>query len=112
MSQESCPRCWGPLVVRNVSPCFVCGAWDPDPRGGTRFSRYRLPSGNEIVLCTMCYLEDFCSDQSEVPAMLGVREVDLVMADDVDRHPGEVDKVCEKCGFRLALLKIAGERGR
>ena len=106
MGQDACPRCWEPLVVRDVSPCFDCGAWEANPREDTRFTRYRLPSGDELVLCTSCYYEGICSGQSQVPELLGVTELDLVPVGEVKMRPGAVDKYCERCRLRLALLKL------
>ena len=107
MTQAACPRCFGPLVETRVSPCFVCGAWSPEPREGASFTRYRLPSGRILDICVMCHLMEFCSGPSDIATMLGVAEHDLDLVGGVEHYEHDKDKYCERCRCRLALLKLA-----
>jgi len=62
MRPSQCPRCYAPLEVRDVTPCFICGGWaesvkhlQPD----AEFTEFRLPGDQLIVLCRDCELEEF-----------------------------------------------------
>ena len=62
MPLPQCPICYGPLEVRDVTPCSICGGWPEaverfDP--AAEFREYRLPSGQDIALCRACQLEEF-----------------------------------------------------
>lgn len=112
MGRSQCPICYSPLEVRDVTPCFICGGWPEivarfDPAIG--FTEARLPSGQSLVLCRGCRLEDFM-----VPGGWGYRLVPdeklpvnaLRWVRDVEEPRLGCDKFCTTCNLRLAFAEV------
>jgi hypothetical protein len=113
VSQTQCPVCFAPLEVRDVTPCFICGGWQPmterlDPQA--KFRAWRLPSGETLVLCHGCELEDFMV-KGGWGYRLGLRAKPLPLNDlqflkVISMHASVKDKYCPQCKLPLAFLKI------
>jgi hypothetical protein len=115
MSHVQCPVCFAPLEVREVAPCFICGGWPEmvtqfDPR--VSFREWRMPSGEVLVLCQACELEEFM-----VPGWgnkLGLTTYpfpinELQPVPSVESPTIGKDKFCPQCNLRLAFLKIVAK---
>jgi hypothetical protein len=112
MNDAQCPVCYGPLEVREVTPCFICGGWPAsvarfDPN--SEFVEFRLPDGRLLTLCAGCRLEEFMvsggwgyrlipGETLPVSALARVRDI---------KSPSlELDKYCKACNLRLAFAKV------
>lgn len=115
MGRLQCPICYSPLEVREVTPCFVCGGWPEvvarfDPTDS--FTEYLLPSGQRLVLCRACQLEDFM-----VPGGWGARLVPgerlptngLRWVQAVQEPQRGRDKFCPVCNVRLAFAEVLAD---
>jgi hypothetical protein len=115
MRNAQCPVCYTPLEVRAVTPCFYCGAWPEQValfKPTDEFREWRLPSGQRIVLCRPCELEEFLvpggwgyrlnlGTRWPLNALEYVRQVQ-------DPQLGQ-DKFCPTCNMRLAFLAITSQ---
>lgn len=110
MSQANCPVCCEDLETKEVTPCFVCGAWESVDAAMAKkrvFSEYLLDDGRKIVLCQLCYLEDICSDQGDTKTLLGINDDrDVRFQRSIDLNAKAKDKYCNTCKKRLALLEL------
>ena len=118
MPSSQCPICYGPLEVGDVTPCSICGGWSEaverfDP--AAEFREYRLPSGQAIVLCGACQLEEFMvpggwGSRLNLPkAALALDNLQLVRR--VEQPALARDKFCPNCNLRLAFLKVLAAAG-
>lgn len=61
MQEPRCPICSAVLGVREVAPCFMCGAlpteFDHLREEQHTYAVYRIPTGTEMVLCEICFLD-------------------------------------------------------
>jgi hypothetical protein len=120
VSWRQCPVCFGPLEVRTVTPCDICGDWRVKPEEelleGASFAQCRLPDGQILTLCSGCLLEDFT-----VPGGLGNRlnlppapqhalHTHLTLVRTIEHPELGKDKFCPACNLRLAFLKIIASR--
>lgn len=115
MGVSHCPCCDTPLEIRDVTPCDICGGW---PESVARFepvaeyTEHRLPSGQTVVLCRACELDEFM-----VPGGWGywlgldkglpinaLQRVRSVESPRIGR-----DKFCPTCNLRLAFAKIVAD---
>jgi hypothetical protein len=118
MKHSNCPKCYSNLEVRDVGPCYVCGGWDGvadkfDP--DYEHNEYELDSGETIILCKGCWLEEMLALQGELVSDLklplnrgcasGYR-----IARSVSQPQVTKDKYCPSCNKRLALLKVMVHR--
>ncbi len=110
MSETNCPICYTPLELRDVAPCWDCGA-DPAELGHLAEGRHKyaefLVFNTAIVLCDFCqvdfgsYAPDFFGQSHRVRYGKGV----TFLRDVLDPHPTK-DKYCPNCGRRLAFLRF------
>jgi hypothetical protein len=113
MRESQCPVCYTPLEVRTVTPCYICGGW---PEMLARFDAsaelcaWRLPSGESLILCRQCQLEEFL-----VPGGWGYRiglpasrfPLNALQLVRTQLSPAlGKDKFCPKCNLRLAFLEV------
>jgi hypothetical protein len=98
-----------------VTPCFVCGGWPEsverfDPAAG--FVESVLPSGQTLVLCQGCRLEEFMApagwgyqlapgEKRPINALRWVRDIE---GPQLGR-----DKFCPVCNVRLAFAEVIAE---
>ena len=111
MSQTQCPICFTPLEIREVTPCFLCGGWQPTT--DREFNEWRLASGESIVLCKLCELEDFMSPRGW-GWRLGLRATPhplnaLEFVRTLSTNAQVKDKYCPQCNLRLAFLRIMAD---
>lgn len=117
MLNVQCPLCFMPLEPRDVTPCFICGGW-PNVvmsfREGQEFARWRLPQGEELILCRPCELEEFM-----VPGGWGWRLQmstqplplhHLQFVRKVEKPQLGKDRFCPTCNLRWAFLQIVDKR--
>ena len=102
---KNCPNCYSELTSRNVTPCFICGGWHLDSKNH-EYAEYALDDDRKITLCTICYLEEFLSDQGNNKEFINARNDELRFQKDIIDNHKEHDKYCEACNKRLALLKL------
>ena len=117
MGPAQCPKCYTPLEIRDVTPCFICGGW-PEVvdrfDAAAEFTEFRLPDAALLVLCRGCELEEFMvpggwgyrllpNEKLPVNALQRVR---LMPAPQLGR-----DKFCPSCNLRLAFLTIITQPG-
>ena len=92
MGPVQCPRCYTPLEVRNVTPCFICGGW-PEVVGrfdaAAKYTEFRLPDWGYRL------------PPNETLPVNALQRVRLVAAPQLGR-----DKFCPTCNLRLAFLTI------
>lgn len=120
MSSSLCPKCYSEMEVRETTPCFVCGCWHEGENlheilDRDSFSIYGLPDNTEIVLCTMCYLEDVISNLGDILDELNIRKEEAeekLRFFDFAEYRISKDKYCTECRKRLALLKVISEHGK
>ena len=101
------------LEARDVTPCGICGGWPEIVAKfvpSAEFREWRLPTGQVLVLCKACELEEFM-----VPGGRGfqlglgcgrlpinaLKFVRAISAPVIAR-----DKFCTQCNLRLGLLEI------
>jgi hypothetical protein len=116
MNALPCPICYSPLEVRDVTLCTICGGWPTtielfDP--AEVYHEYRLPTGQTIVLCERCQLEEFMTlggwghrlglGKSGLP----INELQLVRQIAMPVYCK--DKYCPTCDLRLAFLKVVAQ---
>jgi hypothetical protein len=113
MAPAQCPVCFAQLEVLDVTPCFICGGWPGmvelfNPQA--QFREWRLPTGETLILCQSCELEEFM-----VPGGWGWRlglkplplPINAVQIVGVVPSPATgKDRFCPPCNLRLAFLKI------
>jgi hypothetical protein len=105
MGISHCPICAGELEVRDVKPCFVCGAWEMDDRNLEYHDFEIRDGGHKLTLCHICWLEEILSNQGDLKDRLRIStSQDLRECLPLERQ--KKDKYCETCRTRLALLKI------
>lgn len=110
MAASKCPICYAPLELRDVAPCFDCGA-DPAEllhlsRGLHTYDEVQT-FGETIVLCNCCQ-EDFWSYK---PAYFGLpRHVQpgrsIAFQRKIINPRVSKDHYCSECGHRLAFLQF------
>jgi hypothetical protein len=106
---EQCPVCFGPLEVRPVQPCYVCGGWTG--LEATKPDHYFVirDDGASLVLCHSCWLDEIVCDQGDLKEQLRISgENDLIVVS--ERSASNKDKFCHDCERRLALLKLIVRR--
>jgi hypothetical protein len=111
MSDSHCPICYAELEVRDVAPCFDCGAvpeeLDHLAKGQHTYIEV-LAFGVPIVLCNFCLVDFSSYDPAYVNrpprTKLGLGEFVEVRAI-TDPSPGK-DKFCPVCRRRLAFLRF------
>jgi hypothetical protein len=110
MSESNCPICYGPLEVREVAPCWSCGA-DPVELVHLAERRHEYAEvrvlGVNIVLCSVCRLDFWSYDSTHFARGPEFRlGKDMVFVRDVlSPKPGK-DKYCAHCRGRLAFLRF------
>ena len=104
MSLSYCPICCEELEVREVTPCFVCGAWDS--KLNTEIHNFEIrETGEQLCLCNICWLEKILSNQGDLKERLQITSnEDLRSARSIEHQTK--DKYCPSCRTRLALLKL------
>ena len=114
MTTEQCPLCYAPLEIRDVAPCYNCGALSEEldycRDGRHTYAEYEVFPGVRAVLCNLCMIEFGLYDptffglsrgkQSRLEPMQFMKEVDPVIGK---------DKYCPECGRRLAFLRFVVE---
>lgn len=118
MSESNCPICYAALDVRDVAPCWDCGA-DPAELSHLAEGRHKyaefLIFDSPIVLCDFCqvdfgsYAAEYFGQSYRVRLGKGLTFV----RDVADPQPSK-DKYCANCGKRLAFLRFLAcvrERG-
>ncbi|WP_223786561.1 hypothetical protein [Marinicella meishanensis] len=117
MNPDNCPNCYTPLEIREVTPCFVCGAWEGQVErlnDSMPFTEYHIESGHHIILCDGCYLEEFLALQGHLASALNLPQTANTVSGftitnlAVENKPLK-DKYCPNCMTRWALLKIIGQ---
>ena len=107
MKSVNCPICYHELVIKPVTPCFVCGALESfDLAQRNEFAEYKIQDGRKLILCLICFLEDVCTDTSDTLDFLGTKRSEVSFQRDVKIESKEKDKYCETCHKRLSLLKL------
>jgi len=114
MSHSNCPICYTKLGVCEVTPCLVCGGWDGILEAldaDSEFTEYYLESGNYIILCSHCWLEEMLCLQGSLvsdlnlPISGGLASGYTISNRAVEKEIVK-DKYCSNCNKRYALLKI------
>jgi hypothetical protein len=114
MNESNCPVCYTPLEVRDVAPCFDCGAFEHEIEhalaGKHKYAEWLLLGEIKLVLCDFCRV-DFYSYSD--PSYFGFpsRQRFKIALDQLEFVRGvEVytrkDKYCPNCGSRLAWLEF------
>jgi hypothetical protein len=111
MTESQCPVCGGELEVREVAPCFDCGAdrgeLDDLAEGEHTYAEL-LALGAPVVLCDACQADFSTYDPryfNRPPATtLGAGELQFVRALR-DLAPTR-DGFCRRCQRRLAFLRF------
>ena len=111
--KSQCPVCYSTLEVRDVTPCMICGGWTAMVEkfeASAVFGEWRLPSGEDLVLCAACELEEFMVTggwgfrlglpQSRLPINY-LKFVKIMQSPEIGK-----DKFCPECNLRLAFLKV------
>lgn len=112
MQATRCPICFGPLEVRQVTPCCECGHHErelAELKAGRHVHTEYLIFGLPIVLCNFRDV-DF---RSYLPSCFGLLEADgkrlncleFVRTIDPATQP-RFDKYCPDCDRRLAFLEF------
>jgi hypothetical protein len=114
MGHEACPRCYGPLEVRDTTPCMLCGG-APEELLHYRDHTYHeveVYPGLRLVLCNFCQVDLGSYDPGGFDrpsgARIGLEWSRLVRS--VDKIVIAKDKYCPTCKARLALLRAMAER--
>ena len=69
MKNQLCPICYEILEVKDVTQCYVCGGWPgavENFNSNSSFKEYYLDSGQKIVLCHSCWLDEILSLQGDL----------------------------------------------
>ena len=111
MAESHCPICYTALEVREVAPCFECGADRgelEDLADGEHTYAELIALGAPIVLCNFCQV-DFSSYDPRYfnrprGTKLGLGEFQFVR-EIRDPAPGW-DKFCPHCQQRLAFIRF------
>lgn len=110
MHVPKCPLCYAPLEIREVAPCFDCGA-DPAElqhlnRGLHTYDEVRA-FGETIVLCDLCQA-DFANYKPmyfNLPSDVKPgREV--AFRRNITNPRVSKDEYCPECARRLAFLEF------
>src|SRR5262245_9208246 len=112
MKETNCPLCYGPLEIRNVAPCDMCGAIPEELEHARQnvhdYNQYELFPGLMLTLCNVCALE---VDQIEGSyfglksgTKFGFGRMRLV-SPIRDMHLTK-DKFCPACNCRLSFLRF------
>ena len=110
MSESNCPVCFGELEVRDVTPCYECGADAgelEDLASGEHTYAEVLSLGVPIVLCDFCQADFTSYDPAYFNrprgTKLGLGE--FVFIRELSDPTAGKDKFCPRCQQRLAFLR-------
>lgn len=112
---QQCPICYAELENRDVAPCYMCGGL-PDELAHLKQNRhsyavYRFPTGTELELCEICFLElDSIGGEHwglDRRNRITTNDLALVRQDFSPRVTR--DKYCPNCDARLAYLTALRE---
>ena len=114
MSKNYCPLCYSQLEVRDVAPCFDCGAFDRGIEhaltGQHTFAEWRILGEIKLVLCSFCRIEfysyfdpGYFGFPSYERFKIALDQMEFVRS--VDVYIGK-DKFCPHHGRRLAFLEF------
>ena len=111
MRESHCPVCATALEVRDVAPCFECGADAGELEelaAGEHTYAELLALGEPLVLCDFCQADFTSYDPAYFNrprgTKLGLGEFQFVR-ELRDPAPGK-DKFCPRCNHRLAFLRF------
>jgi len=109
MSESNCPICYASLEVRDVAPCWDCGADSAElgrlAEGCHKYAEFLI--FDAIILCDFCqvdfgsYAPDYFGRSHRVHYGKG-----MAFVRDVLKPQASKDKFCANCGPRLAFLRF------
>jgi hypothetical protein len=110
MAETHCPICYTKLEVRDVAPCWDCGA-DPRELEDLRAGRHSCDElealGARIVLCDFCQADFTSYDPTHFGQPAGrPLEIPRVLIRSVEVPSIQRDKVCPQCNRRLDFLRF------
>jgi hypothetical protein len=110
MQWKQCPICFATPEVRDVAPCFMCGGLPSEledlRKGRHTYSVYRFPTGTEMVLCEICFL-DLGSIRGEywgLPVQHRITTNDLSLVRTIADPQITPDRYCPNCDARVSYL--------
>lgn len=105
---QQCPLCYSPLEVRDVAPCYLCGAIPQELEhfrsGEHSFCEYEFLWGHRIVLCDICALTPWDPEYFGLPRETKLSWKDLHLLRRLDNPSLALDKFCPSCGLRMKYL--------
>ena len=110
--KQQCPICFNPLDVRDVAPCWDCGALpeelDECLKGEHEYSEWEVFPGLRVVFCDICVLDFGSYDPTYFGLPKGTRlDMDTMSLIKNIEHPQITkDGYCPQCNHRLAFLKF------
>ena len=117
MKNQLCPICYEILEVKDVTQCYVCGGWPgavENFNSNSSFKEYYLDSGQKIVLCHSCWLDEILSLQGDLADDLklpisGKTAGGIHFSRDIENPAIQKGKFCNNCNKTLQLTKIISE---
>ncbi len=110
MAETHCPICHEPLEVRDVAPCYDCGA-DPTELDHLAAGRHTYAEfevlGANAVLCDFCRADFSSYDPTYFGRPPRTRpERNMRFVREVRNPQPAKDKFCAHCNRRLAFLRF------
>jgi hypothetical protein len=111
VSESRCPICSTALEVREVAPCFECGADRgelEDLAAGEHTYAELLALGARIVLCDVCRADFGSYDPAYFNRRPGMRlgPSDLQVVRELEDPAPALDGFCRRCQQRLAFIRF------
>ncbi len=119
MKNEQCPVCYEILEVRYITPCYVCGGhytFAEYSKSDSLFQEFVLDSGQTLVLCEGCWIEEILSlqgclaDELKLPKSGGIAIGISILSRSVSPMI-QKGKYCNSCDKTLNLLNVIREIG-
>lgn len=117
-AKQRCPICNGQLEVRDVAPCWDCGALpeelDEFTRGEHEYSEWEVFPGLTAVLCDFCDA-DFASYDPTYFGLPKESRVEMERMEPLRKLEGlsiTKDGYCPECRQRLAFLEFISQARR
>ncbi len=111
-NKQQCPICFSSLVIRDVAPCFECGAQEKEiaeyHEGKHKYHEYEVFPGVNAILCNFCDVDFGSIDPTffGLPrkAKIGYEKMKLVR--EIENQGITKDKYCLECNHRLSYLRF------
>jgi hypothetical protein len=112
---QQCPICFADLETRDVAPCYMCGGLPNElehlNQNRHSYAVYRFPTGTEMELCEICFLDmgSIGGEHWGLDRGNRITTNDLALVRQEFSPRAIRDKYCPNCDARLAYLKALRE---